>query len=159
VSASFIVPVRRPSPGLLASALARHGLDLAHVEAALDDVVGEFFGVRLPDQHARVTGAELAGGDVGLHLLRQLQEPHHVGDVAAALADDLGDVVLRMVELGGQHLIAGRFLQRVEIGALHVLDDGKFERLGIGHVEHDHRHLVQPARCAARQRRSPAMIS
>ena len=56
--------------------------------------VGQLFGVRLADQHARMPGGELAGIDVGLHALGELQQPQRVGDMAAALADDLGDVVL-----------------------------------------------------------------
>ena len=52
-----------------------------------------------------------------------------------------------------------RLLQRVEVGALDILDDRKFQRLAFAHFEHDDRHFVQPRACAARQRRSPATIS
>jgi hypothetical protein len=63
--------------------------------------------------------------------------------MAAALADDPRDLVLRVIELGGQHLIAGGFLQRIEIGALNVLDDRKLKCFGVTRVEDDHRHFVQ----------------
>src|ERR1700686_1669379 len=48
-----------------------------------------------------MTGRKLALGDIGLHFRRQFRQPHHVGDVAAALADDLGDVFLAALELVG----------------------------------------------------------
>ena len=38
---------------------------------------------------------------------------------------------MRVVEIVGQRLIAHRLLDRIEIGALHVLDDGKLERLAV----------------------------
>ena len=54
------------------------------------------------DQRAGMPGRQFALGDIVLHLVRQLQQPQRVGDVAAALADDLGDVVLAYVELVDQ---------------------------------------------------------
>ena len=57
-----------------------------------------------------------------------------------------------MIELGGEHLIAGRLFERIEIGALHVLDDRELERFAVADVEHDDRHFVQ----AGALRRAPA---
>ena len=54
--------------------------------------------------------------------------------MAATLADDLGDVVLRVIELVGERLIAARLFQRIEIAALDVLDDRQFERFGVADV-------------------------
>ena len=51
-----------------------------------------------------------------------------------------------------QRLIAHRLFQRIEIGALHVLDDRKLERLAVGHLDHDDRHVVH----AGALRRAPA---
>src|ERR1043165_5271006 len=77
-----------------------------------------------------------------------------------ALADDLGDLVLAVVEFFGERRIAVRLFERIEIGALHVLDDRDLERLLVAHLDQDHRHIVHtPALRAARQRRPPATIS
>ena len=140
---------------LRAAAVARHRLDLAHVEALVDDLVRQLLGVRLADQHARVARRELAGVDIGLHLLRQMQQPQRVGDMASALADDLGDVFLRVTVFVGEREIAARFLQRIEIAALDVLDDRQFERFGVADVEHDDRNFMQ----ARALRRAPAPLA
>jgi hypothetical protein len=130
-------------------------LDLADVQALLDDLACHRLRIGLIDQCARVSGRQLAGVDVGLHRVGQSKQSQRVGDVAAALADDPGDFVLRMIELGRQHLIAGRLLERIEISALHVLDDRKLQRFGVAGVEHDHRHLVQ----AGALRGAPASLA
>ncbi len=137
------------------SLLLAERLDLTDVEALLDDVTRRRFRIGMIDQRAGMTGRELAGIDVSLHRFRQLQQPQRVGDVAAAFADHLGDVVLRVIELVGKRLITGRLLQRIEIGALNVLDDGKLERLAIGDIEHDDRHFVQ----IGALRRAPAPLA
>ncbi|CAM5215651.1 hypothetical protein BTHI11S_03443 [Bosea thiooxidans] len=63
--------------------------------------------------------------------------------MAAALADDAGQIVLGIVELRDQPLITGRFLDRIEIRALHVLDDGDLQRFAIIRLDQDHRDVVQ----------------
>ena len=75
--------------------------------------------------------------------------------MAAALADDAGDVVLAVLVVIDQRLIAERLFQRIEIRALHVLDDGEFERLAVGHFENDDRHFVQ----LRALRRAPAPLA
>ncbi len=129
--------------GLALALVARDLLDLTHVQAARHDFIGELVGVGLADQHARMTGAQLAGGDVALHRLRQFQKSQRVGDVTATLADDLRDIVLAVIERVDQRLIAGGFFERIQVGALHVLDDRKLERLRVGRFDDDDRHLVQ----------------
>src|SRR5476649_1797665 len=42
-----------------------------------------------------------------------------------------------------QRQIAGRLFDRIQISALHVFDDGEFERLRVGRLDHRNRHLVQ----------------
>ena len=102
-----------------------------------------------------MTGRQLALAHQRLHRLRQLQQPQHVGDVRAALADDLRDVILAVVEFFHQREIASRFLDGVEVGALHVFDDGEFERLRVGRLDNRDRHFVEP--CALR--RAPAAFA
>ena len=57
-----------------------------------------------------------------------------------------------MVEFVDQRLIARGFLQRIEIGALNVLDDRKLERLTIADFKQHDRHFMQ----AGELRRAPA---
>ena len=90
-----------------------------------------------------------------LHRLGQLQQPHHVGDMRPALADDLRHLLLRVIALLHQRDVAGRLLDRIEVGALHVLDDGEFERLHVGRLDDRDRHLVQ----AGALRRAPAPLA
>ena len=72
--------------------------------------------------------------------------------MAAALADDLGDVFLAVVEFVHQRAIAFGLFERIEIGALHVFDDGNLQRFGIGRFDDDDGHFVQ----AGALRRAPA---
>ena len=65
----------------------------------------------------------------GMHRLRQFQKPQRVSDMAAALADDPGEIRLRVAVLGRELLISKRLFDRVEIAPLNVFDDGDLERL------------------------------
>ena len=113
---------------------------------------GQRLGVVATDQRARVARRELALLQQRANRRRQLQQTQRVGEVAAALADDLGQLLLGVAEALDQVAVAGRLLDGVEIGALHVLDDGELERLLIAQIAHDHRHLMQ----AGPLRRAPA---
>ncbi len=75
--------------------------------------------------------------------------------MAAALADFLGDLFLGVVEAIDQLVIGGRFLDRIEILALHVFDDGEFEGFRILHLADDHRHVMQ----LGALRRAPAPLA
>ncbi len=70
--------------------------------------------------------------------------------MAAALADDLGDILLAAFEFVGQRVIALRLFHRVEVFTLHVLDDHDLERIGIADLDRHDRNLVQAGdlRCA-----------
>src|SRR5262245_53307135 len=63
--------------------------------------------------------------------------------MTAALADDLCDVVLVAFEFLCERVIALRLLQRIEIFSLHILDDGKLERIAVRDIERDDRHLME----------------
>ena len=137
----------------------RQRLRLADRKPVFDDALrqpGRIFG---SDQRARMTGRQRSVDQHVADDFRQLQQSQRIGDMAAALADDLAEIGLRVMVLVDQLLIAERLLDRIEVGALHVLDDGKFERHAVIDVADDDRRFGQPARCAARQRRSPAIIS
>ena len=107
----------------------RQRLGLAYVQPLLDDALRRGQRIGHADQGAGVACRQLAVGDKGLHLRRQLRQPHHVGDVAAALADFLGDVFLAAFEFVGERVIALRLFHRIEVFALHVLDDHDLERV------------------------------
>ena len=130
-------------------------LDLAHVEPVIDDLRRQHLRVVATDQRARMAGCQLALLHQSLHGDRQLQQPQRVGDMAAALADDLGELLLAVVEALDQLAIAGRLLDGVEIRALHVLDDRKLENFLVGEFAHDDRHRVQ----AGLLRRAPAALA
>src|SRR5439155_3998521 len=95
------------------------------------------------DEHARGAGRELAGVNISLDRLRQFQQAHGVADMTATFANDLGDILVTMLVLARERLISGGFLQRIKIGALHVLDDRKLERLAIGCFERSEEHTSE----------------
>ena len=67
---------------------------------------------------------------------------------------------MREVKLVDQLLVGGGLFQRVKVNAMQVLHDGLLEREAIVDVIlHQHRHELEFAMLAARQRRSPAMSS
>ena len=86
---------------------------------------------------------QLAIAQVVLNILRQGQQAQKVGDVGPALAQSLGQPVLRVIEPVHQLPVAHRLLDRVQIGALDVLDDRDFQNLGIVEVAHQNRNFVQ----------------
>src|SRR5438067_9073899 len=71
--------------------------------------------------------------------------------MAAAFTDDLGDVILAIAELFHQRAITLRLFERIEIRALHILDDRKLQRFGITGFDDNDRHFVQ----AGALRRAP----
>ena len=85
----------------------------------------------------------------------QGQQAHHVGDMAAALADGAGQILLRVLELLHQAAIALRLFQRSQILALDVLDQRDFQRLAVAEIADDDRNLVQ----AGDLRGSPAALA
>ena len=94
-----------------------------------------------------------------LDLSRQFQKPKRVRHMAAAFADDFGKLLLAVIEALDQLAIAAGLFDGIEVRALNVLDDRELEHFLVGELSHDDRNGMHPARCAARQRRSPATIS
>ena len=90
---------------------------------------------------------------------RQLQQAQQVADRGARTAHGIGGLLVRDAELGDQPLQRARLFQRVEVLALDVLDQRHGDGGVVRHAA-DHGRNVRQARIfAARQRRSPAMIS
>ncbi len=134
---------------------ARQRLGLAHRQVALDHLARERLGVGGGDERAGVAGAEPAGAQVLEHRLGQRQQAQQVGDVAAALAERLGEALLGVAEAVHQLAVALRLLDGVEVGALHVLDDGEFEHLGVVEIAHHRGQLVHRGEL----RRPPAPLA
>ena len=75
--------------------------------------------------------------------------------MAPALADDARNVAVRISVVGAELGVARGFLESVEIGALHILDDGDFERFTIASLDDDDRDIVEPRAL----RRPPAPLA
>src|SRR5580693_968737 len=75
--------------------------------------------------------------------------------MAAALADHLGKIGLRIEEFVAKALVARRFLEWIEVCSLDVFDDRELERLPVVSLEADNRHLMQ----SGALRRPPAPLS
>ena len=90
-----------------------------------------------------MAGRQLAGREQAAGVVGQFQQAHRVGDMRPAFTDDLGEIVLRIAELGSEPLITERLLQCVEVRTLDVLDNGDFERLLVVGFDRDDRHVVQ----------------
>ncbi len=95
-------------------------------------------------------------GDFG----RELEQSQQIADRGAGSAHRIGGLLMRDAELRDQPFECARLFQRIQVLALDVLDqrhrDGRF----VGHAADDGGNASSsPAICAARQRRSPAMIS
>src|ERR1700742_723085 len=63
--------------------------------------------------------------------------------MTAALADDLGDLVLAAFEFVGERVIALRLLHRVQIFTLHIFNDRDFERVAVADLDRHDRDFVQ----------------
>ena len=88
--------------------------------------------------------------DMLLDPIGQRLQPQRVGNMAAAFANHAGDIVLAVAEIADQRAIAFGLFERIEIGALHVLDDRKLQRFDVGRLDDDDRNVVQSRRAAPR---------
>ena len=62
--------------------------------------------------------------------------------MAPAFAHGGGELFLRVAEPVHQLAISLRLFDRIEVGALDILDDRDFENFGIIEIPHDDRNLV-----------------
>src|SRR6185437_9712146 len=90
-----------------------------------------------------MTRGQSAGANQLLDIFWELQETKRIGEVAAALADDLGEILLRVAVAVHKQLVALAFLDCVQVLALDVLDDGDLDRLLVRQRADDHWHFVQ----------------
>jgi len=111
------------------------------------------------EQHFRVAHRHAILHQPALHFLVEFEQPHRVRHRCAAFADLLRDLLLLLAKFPRQPREGARFFDRVEVFALEILDQRQLEHVAIARFAHDDRRLGQPAFCAARHRRSPAMSS
>ena len=77
------------------------------------------------------------------HCFGKCHQTKRVGNVAAALADRLGELLLRVVEAVDQLLVAHRFFDRVQVSALNVFDDRDFQNFLVGELPDEYRDGMQ----------------
>ncbi len=78
-----------------------------------------------------------------LHRIRQPGQAQGIRHVATAFAENLRQITLGIAILSDQCLITLGLFQSIEIGALHVLNDRKFQRLLIIRLNDDDGNIVQ----------------
>src|SRR5207237_5090395 len=101
-------------------------LDFAYREVFADGPAGQLLlesSVRGAEEGAGMSHSQRPLLQVPLARRRQLQEPERVRDRRSALADPARDLVMGEREVLDQLLVRGGFLERIELLALHVLDD------------------------------------
>ncbi len=130
-------------------------LDVADGEALIGDTSRDRVGIPDRQQRPRVSGRQMSFGEHAPRELGKFQKPQRVRDVATALADDASEIALRISELGAELLIAHRLFERIEIGALDVLDHRDLERCSLIRFDQDDGHVVH----VGALRRAPAAFS
>src|SRR4051812_4804701 len=71
-----------------------------------------------------MAGAEDTGGDPALNAGREVEQPQRVADVRAGPADAVGQLLVGGAELLEELLVGRRLLERVELLAMQVLQEG-----------------------------------
>ena len=70
--------------------------------------------------------------DLSLERLWELEELEPAGDGGSWFAEALGELALADLERVEELLVRGGLLERVELGALNILDQGQLEDLRLG---------------------------
>ena len=86
---------------------------------------------------------QLASVNQFLDRVWKIKQSQGVSDVATTFSDNPCQRPLSMLEFVHQTLITLRLLQRRQIGALNILDQGDFKGLGIIEIFYHHGQLVQ----------------
>ena len=118
----------------------------ANRQAAPDNVFREeqLFFLRLErEEHFGVADRDPGLGQITLYLLVKIEKAHAVCDRRPALSDLLRDIFLTEMEFSREPGKSARFLDRIEVFALQVLDECEFEDVLVGGFANDHRRLLQ----------------
>ena len=135
------------------AAIADQGFHLAHIKPTLDNLLRKPLRFRVSYKCPCMTRGNLSGADGGFDEFGEPQETQRVGDVAAAFAHDLGNIILMVFEFAKKRLVARGLFKRIQVFALHVFHDRQLKRLGIADVENNHRNFVQS--CTLRRLPTP----
>ena len=100
-------------------------------------------------------GREHAGRDASLHGRGQLQQPEGVGDLRPRPTDPLGELVVGAAEVLEQLAVGRGLLERVELGAVEVLQQRVPEHVVVVGLPHDRGDRVE----AGLLRRTPAALA
>ena len=82
----------------------------------------------------------------------EVEQPERVGDGRPGPPDPLGDLVLGEPELVDQLAVGERLLDRVEVGALDVLDEGELELVAVGELADERRDPLEAGQRRGAQR-------
>src|SRR5699024_11263969 len=75
-------------------------------------------------QSTSMTGAQSAAGEPALDQCREAQQAQCIGDLGTRTTDPLAELVLGASEVVEQLLVGSGFLERVQLGAVQVLQQG-----------------------------------
>ena len=104
-------------------------------------------------------GTEHAGGQPAGDQRGQPQQAQGVGDLGPGAADAGGQLLVRAAEVVEQLLVGRRLLERVELAAVEVLQEGVAQQASSWVSLMMAGMVSRPARSLARSRRSPMMSS
>ena len=94
-------------------------------------------------QRAGVAGGEHAGGDPSLDGGRELEQPQRVADLGPRATDPGGQLVVGAAEVLEQLAVGRRLLQRVELGAVQVLQQRVAQHVVVAGLPDDGRDRLQ----------------
>ena len=101
-------------------------------------------GILHGEQRPRVPGREHPRRDPTLDGRRELEQPDGVADLWPRTSDPLGELLVGAGEVLEQLAVGRRLLQRVELGAVEVLQEGVAQHVGVLGLAHDRRDRGQP---------------
>ena len=81
------------------------------------------------------------------------KQPQEIGDRAPILANSCGDLLMRPAKLFGHHQIGPRFINRIEVFSLEVLDKGNLKTIYIANIDENNRNFFHSY--ALRRTKSP----
>src|ERR1700729_2137009 len=102
-----------------------------------------------------MSGRDFSGSQEAARVFGQIGQAKRVGDVAPAFADHAGDVAVRIAVVGAKMGVSRSLFERIEVRALHILDDGDLERFAVPRLNDDDGNLMETRPL----RRSPAALA
>jgi hypothetical protein len=128
---------------LLGGELLRH----PHGRALADDEVHQksllFMGFE-GKEHLGVAHGNPTLLEKRLGVRLQIQKPHGIGYRGAALADTLGDLILRQAEITVEPCVGPRLFDGIQVFALEVFNQREFEHLSVARLADDGGGLRDP---------------